>query len=115
MNATPVQHDQARSQLTGALPAGIPPETAAAARDTLGGAAEAAGRLPGQLGQGLLRAARQAFTQGLHVAFAVSAAVVVGAAVLAAIQLRHLRPNSEPNPGSSTQETANERADTTSS
>jgi hypothetical protein len=31
---------------------------------------------------------------------------VLGAAVLAAIQLRHLRPGSEPSPGSSTQETA---------
>jgi hypothetical protein len=39
--------------------------------------------------------ARQAFTQGLHVVFAVSAVVVLGAAVLAAIQLRHLRPAPE--------------------
>ena len=39
----------------------------------------------------------QAFTQGLHVVFAVSAAVVLGAAVLAAIQLRHLRPAPEPS------------------
>jgi len=107
VNATPVQHDQARSQLTGALPAGIPPETAAAARDTLGGAAAAAGRLPGQLGQVLLRAARQAFTQGLHVVFAIGAAAVAGAAVLAAVQLRHLRPGAEPRGGSSGQEAAN--------
>jgi hypothetical protein len=41
--------------------------------------------------------ARQAFTQGLHVVFAVSAAAVLGAAVLAAIQLRHLRPAPEPD------------------
>jgi MFS transporter, DHA2 family, multidrug resistance protein len=86
-----------RSQLTGALPAGIPPGTAASARDTLGGALAAAGQLPGQSGQILVRAARQAFTQGLHVAFAVSAAAVLGAAVLAAIQLRHLRPTPEPD------------------
>jgi DHA2 family multidrug resistance protein-like MFS transporter len=104
-----------RTQLTDALPAGIAPKTAAAARDTLGGAVAAAGQLPGQLGQVLLGAARQAFTQGLHVTFAISVAVVLGAAVLAAIQLRHLRPNSEPNPGSSTQETAKGRAYTTSS
>ena len=104
-----------RSHLTDALPAGILPKTAAAARDTLGAAVAAAGQLPGQPGQVLVRAARQAFTQGLHVVFAISVAALLGAAILAAIQLRHLRPNSEPSPGSSTQETANERADTTSS
>ena len=35
--------------------------------------------------------------QGLHAAFAVSAAAMLGAAVLAAIQLRHLRPAPEPD------------------
>jgi len=58
----------------------------------------AVGDLPGQPGQVLVRAARQAFTQGLHAVFAVSAAVVLGAAVLAAIQLRHLRPAPETEP-----------------
>ncbi|HEX3310985.1 MAG TPA: hypothetical protein VHS32_32430, partial [Streptosporangiaceae bacterium] len=91
-----------RSQLTGALlsgtlPSGILPASAAAAGDTLGGAVAAAGDLPGQPAQVLVRVARQAFTQGLHVVFAVSAAVVLGAAVLAAIQLRHLRPAPEPS------------------
>jgi DHA2 family multidrug resistance protein-like MFS transporter len=110
-----------RSQLTGALPAGILPRTAAAARDTLGGAVAAAGQLPGQPGQALILAARQAFTHGLHVAFAISAAAVLGAAVLAAIQLRHLRPalsagpGAEPGPGSSAGETASGRAGTRSS
>jgi len=96
-----------RSQLTGAASPGILPKTAASARDTLGGAATAAGRLPDQLGQELLRAARQAFTHGLHVVFAISAAAVVGAAILAAIQLHHLRPGAEPNGDASTQEPAN--------
>jgi DHA2 family multidrug resistance protein-like MFS transporter len=86
-----------RSQLDGALPPGILPRTAAAARDTLGGAVAAAGHLPSPPGQILVRVARQAFTQGLHVAFAVSAAAVLAAAVLAAIQLRHLRPAPEPD------------------
>jgi DHA2 family multidrug resistance protein-like MFS transporter len=85
-----------RSQLTGALPAGIPSKTAEAARDTLGGAVAAAGQLPDQLGQALLRAAHEAFTQGLHVAFSISAAAVIGAATLTAILLRHLGPSSEP-------------------
>ena len=82
-----------RSQLAGALPAGIPPGIAAAARDTLGGAVAAAGQLPDQPGQALVQAARQAFVQGLHVVFAISAAAVLGTAVLAAIRLRHLRPD----------------------
>ena len=84
-----------RSQLDGALPPGILPRAAAAARDTLGGAVAAAGHLPGQPGEVLARIARQAFTQGLHAVFAVSSAAVLGAAVLAAIQLRHLRPAPE--------------------
>jgi DHA2 family multidrug resistance protein-like MFS transporter len=96
-----------RSHLTDALPAGIPHHTAAAARDTLGGAVAAAGQLPGQPGQILVRAARQAFTQGLHVAFAISAAAVIGAAILAAILLRHPRPSSEPGWTRSRRDTAN--------
>jgi MFS transporter, DHA2 family, multidrug resistance protein len=85
-----------RSQMTDALPAGIPPGTAAAARDTLGGAVAAAAQLPGQLGQALLLAARQAFTQGLHLAFTISAAAAIGVAILAVVLLRRLRPSSEP-------------------
>jgi DHA2 family multidrug resistance protein-like MFS transporter len=85
-----------RGQMTDALPAGIPPQAAAAARDTLGGAVAAAGQLPDQAGQALLLAARQAFTQGLHLAFTISAAAAIGVAILAAILLGHLRPSSEP-------------------
>jgi MFS transporter, DHA2 family, multidrug resistance protein len=84
-----------RGQLAGALPSGIPPASAAAARDTLGGAVAVAGDLPGQAAEVLVRAARQAFTDGLHVTFAVSAAAMLAAAVLAAIQLRQLRPAAE--------------------
>src|SRR5215813_13113164 len=96
-----------RGRLAAALPAGISPQAAAAARDTLGAAAAAAGQIPGPPGHVLLGAARQAFTQGLHVVFAVSAAAVIGAAILAAIQLRHLRPGAEPSGGSSGQEATN--------
>jgi hypothetical protein len=64
-------------------PAGIPPETAAAARGTLGGAVGAADRLPA----GLLETAGDAFVQGLHLAALTSAAVVAGMAVLAALLL----------------------------
>jgi DHA2 family multidrug resistance protein-like MFS transporter len=84
-----------RGQMAHALPAGVPPQAAAAARDTLGGAVAAAGQLPDQLGQALLGAARQAFTQGLHLAFAISAAAAVAVAVLAAVLLRRLRPSDQ--------------------
>jgi MFS transporter, DHA2 family, multidrug resistance protein len=85
-----------RSQMAETLPAGVPLETLAAARESLGGAVAAAGQLPDQLGAELLDAARQAFTQGLHLAFAISAAVAIGVAILAAVLLRRLRPSSEP-------------------
>jgi MFS transporter, DHA2 family, multidrug resistance protein len=85
-----------RSRMADTLPGGIPPETAASARDTLGGAVAAAGRLPAELGHALLGAAREAFTQGLHLAFAISAAASIGVALLAVIRLRHLRPDAEP-------------------
>jgi MFS transporter, DHA2 family, multidrug resistance protein len=87
-----------RSGLAHTLPAGIPPRVAAAARDTLGGAVAGARPLPGLRGQVLVQAARQAFVQGLHVAFGIGAAAVLVAAVLVAIGLRHLRPDPAPDP-----------------
>jgi DHA2 family multidrug resistance protein-like MFS transporter len=51
-----------RSEVADAVPAGIPPETAAAARDTLGGAVGAADRLPA----GLLETARDASSRGCN-------------------------------------------------
>jgi MFS transporter, DHA2 family, multidrug resistance protein len=77
-----------RGQVAGAVPAGVPPDAAAAARDTLGGAVAAAGQLPDPLAQALLEAARQAFTHGLHAAFAISAIAALGAAILAVAVLR---------------------------
>jgi MFS transporter, DHA2 family, multidrug resistance protein len=73
-----------RSEVAGAVPAGIPPETAAAARDTLGGAVGAADRLPA----GLPDTAGDAFVRGLQLAALTSAALVAGMAVLAALLLR---------------------------
>jgi MFS transporter, DHA2 family, multidrug resistance protein len=79
-----------RSQIAGAIPAGVPPRAATAARDTLGGAAAAAGQLPDQLGQALFGVASQAFIHGLHLAFAVSAAAAIVTAVVAAVLLRRV-------------------------
>jgi MFS transporter, DHA2 family, multidrug resistance protein len=88
-----------RGQMTDAIPAGTPPPAAEAARDTLGGAVAAAGDLPAQVGAALLDAARQAFTQGLQVTAAVSAALAVAVAVLTAALLRGARPAEPGRPG----------------
>ncbi len=85
-----------RAQVDDEFPAGVPPEAAGAARDTLGGAAAAAEDLPGPLAAGLLDTAREAFTQAMHVAGITSAAVAAGTAVLAAVLLRNVRVGSEP-------------------
>jgi DHA2 family multidrug resistance protein-like MFS transporter len=77
-----------RSSLAAFAPAGTPPAALAAARDTLGGAVTAAGRLPGPAGTGLLEAARTAFTQGLDRAAFAAALVLVLAAILTAVFFR---------------------------
>jgi MFS transporter, DHA2 family, multidrug resistance protein len=77
-----------RSQLDDAVPAGVPSKESEAARDTLGGAVDAAERLPDALGATLLEAAEEAFTQGMQVAAVASAAVAVGVAAFVAVLLR---------------------------
>jgi MFS transporter, DHA2 family, multidrug resistance protein len=78
-----------RSQLHDALPAGVRPQT-------LGDAAQAAVRLPDCIGTPLLDAARDAFTQGLHLAAIVSAVIAVLLAVLTASVLRRAEQTPEP-------------------
>ena len=73
-----------RGQIDDAVPAGVPPEAAEAARDTLGAAVAAGDELPDPLAAELVDAAREAFTQALQVAATLSAAVAIGAAILAA-------------------------------
>ncbi|MBV9358748.1 MAG: MFS transporter [Chloroflexi bacterium] len=85
-----------RHQIADTIPAGVPPQAASAARDTLGGALAASGQLPDQLGDALAESARTAFTQGLHVAGAVSAAATIAAAIVAVVLLRGMHPSSEP-------------------
>jgi DHA2 family multidrug resistance protein-like MFS transporter len=76
-----------RAELAEAMPAGLPPESADSAGDTLSGAVETAGALPGTLRADLLEAAHVAFTQGLEVAAAVTTAGVLACAALAAAVL----------------------------
>ena len=77
-----------RGALSDAIPAGVPTEAADAARDTIGGAVGVAGALPAPLAAQLLETARGAFTDALQVTAGVSAAVVLGLAVIALIVLR---------------------------
>jgi len=83
-----------RRQVADAVPASVPPEAADAARDTLGGALAAGQQLPSPSAAVLLDAAREAFTQGLRLAATLSAAVVIGAAVLAVVLLHGVRAGS---------------------
>jgi DHA2 family multidrug resistance protein-like MFS transporter len=85
-----------RSQATETVPAGVPSQAAAPALDTLGGAVEAAERLPGQLGAALLDAAQAAFTHAMQVTAAISGTLTLGLAILAAVVLRHVQAAAEP-------------------
>src|SRR5262245_31807484 len=86
-----------RNQMADAVPAGVPDQAAATARDTLGGAVAVAGQLPERVGAALLEVAREAFTQGLHLAAAVSAAASLAFAILVVVLLRGVRPSSQPD------------------
>ncbi|GAA2075065.1 MFS transporter [Actinomadura alba] len=69
---------------------GLPPEASHAARETLAGADAVAAQLPGPAGDTLLDAARHAFTQGMSVASATGAVLMVATAIAAVILLRHV-------------------------
>jgi DHA2 family multidrug resistance protein-like MFS transporter len=62
------------------LPAGVPPEAAALARSTLGGARAAADELQGELGAAVLDVARRSFAESLEIAALISAVLLVGMA-----------------------------------
>jgi DHA2 family multidrug resistance protein-like MFS transporter len=85
-----------RNDMAEAIPAGVPASPAEVATDTLGGAVSVASRLPEDLGDALLDAARDAFTGGLRLTAVISAIVAVGVALLAATMLRGVRGRSEP-------------------
>jgi MFS transporter, DHA2 family, multidrug resistance protein len=87
-----------RGLMADAVPAAVPVAAADTARDTLGGAIEVAGQLPGQLGPAVIDVARDAFTQGMHVASAISAVGSIGLAVLVMTLLRRVRTGSEEAP-----------------
>ncbi|MEV4439591.1 MFS transporter [Streptomyces sp. NPDC049577] len=77
-----------RGEVPDALPSGLPAGVLHAARETLGEAVGAARQLPAAAGEGVLTAAREAFTHGMHVAALGGAVVFALASVLAATTLR---------------------------
>ncbi|MFJ4252798.1 MFS transporter [Microbacterium sp. NPDC090003] len=74
------------------LPAGLPAETADAARETLAGAYTASSELSGALGDELWRAAADAFGSGVFITSLIGAGLVVVAGVIAAVTLRTRTP-----------------------
>jgi len=83
------------SRMDTAVPAELPADVAEATRDTLGGAVDVAKHLPEQLSDPLLQAAQEAFTEGMRLAATAGTAIMAVIAVLAAIMLRHLRPDTD--------------------
>jgi DHA2 family multidrug resistance protein-like MFS transporter len=81
-----------RSMLAGALPAGVPPDAAEAARGTLGAAVAVGAHLPGQIGPALVEAAQLAFVQGLQIVAAISVVGSLALAVFTALALRRVQP-----------------------
>jgi DHA2 family multidrug resistance protein-like MFS transporter len=77
-------------QMAGAIASGLPPEVAAAARETLAGAVAGAGQVPDQLAVVLLSMARGAFVQGLQIVATTAALLAVTVAAIAAIMLRNV-------------------------
>ncbi|MFD6334514.1 DHA2 family efflux MFS transporter permease subunit [Streptomyces niveus] len=69
-------------------PAGVPAETANAAHESLGGAVEAAGGIPGHQAAELVAAAQEAFVHGLRIAAGAGAAVLLATSVVAWFLLR---------------------------
>ena len=84
-----------RGAIADGIPVGVPTEAAQVARDTLGGAVEVARDLPATVGGPLLEAARDAFTQGVHVSAWIAVASVIALAVFTLRALRDVRPPSE--------------------
>ena len=80
-----------RSQVSAAMPAGVPDQARAIATDTLGGAASVASGLPGDVGASLLQVAQEAFSQGLRLVAGLSAVFALLLAVASAVLLRRAR------------------------
>jgi DHA2 family multidrug resistance protein-like MFS transporter len=88
-----------RAGVNAGMPAGVPEDVATTARDTLGGAAEVASRLPPEIGTALLVAAQDAFVDGMQVVFIVSLVLSALLAAVAVVGLHHVGPTSSESLG----------------
>lgn len=84
-----------RDRLTDGFGDLLTAEKSEAARDTLGGAVEIAGELPPEIGDVVLNVARASFVDGMQVVAIIASVLVVVAASIAVVMLRHLQPNTE--------------------
>ncbi|GLW07105.1 MFS transporter [Microtetraspora sp. NBRC 13810] len=85
-------------RMADSMPRGVPAEAASAAGDNLDGAIAAAGHLPADVGEALLRAAGDAFAGGLNASAATAAGIAAAGAILAAVLLRHVPPTGAATP-----------------
>ena len=84
-----------RLHVAGAVPAGLPPESAEAARGTLGGALALAANLSDAVAAELLAVARQAFVRAFELTSLIEAALALGTAIVVGLLLRGARGGSE--------------------
>jgi DHA2 family multidrug resistance protein-like MFS transporter len=80
-----------RGRMSTAVPGEVPADAAGAAQDTLGGALAVARELPGQLGDDVLAAARDAFVQAFQLTAAICAVLALAAAMICIVLLRNER------------------------
>ncbi len=99
-----------RGRLDSEISGEIPAEASAAARETLGAAAEVANQLPASVALPLLEAAQNAFTSSMHVVALIAGALAVGVAAFAWHTLR----SSDGASGAPESETAELAASSTS-
>jgi DHA2 family multidrug resistance protein-like MFS transporter len=74
------------------VPEQVPAEAAALTTDSMAGALQASGTLPGPLADDVVATARDAFSSGLHTVAVIGAVIVVVFAVVGMIALRRIRP-----------------------
>jgi MFS transporter, DHA2 family, multidrug resistance protein len=84
-----------RREVADAVPAGVPLEAAATARDTLGGAVGVAGQLSDQFGLALRDASRAAFVDGFQLVAMCGVVIMIGLTVLAGFWLRQEQADPE--------------------
>jgi DHA2 family multidrug resistance protein-like MFS transporter len=88
-----------RLNMEDAIPAGVSASVADTARESIVGATSVAADLPAPLASDLLESTHRAFATALDTVAVLSAVVLVGLAIRAAVTLHRLRPLGEPPPG----------------